>query len=119
MSLARPGRMAAAGLIALAACSSSGGTPDQDLAGLVVAQASVEPTLDAAKAATDAEVLARSMAAPHRNVAAAVGSHRVRATAKVDVLEGTTPVESLTTELTIDYAAGGEYHAVLDNSADY
>ena len=111
--------MAAAGLFALAACSSSGGTPDQDLAGLVVAPASVDPKLDAAKAATDADVLARSMAAPHRKVIAALGAHRVRATARVDVLEGTTPVESLTTELTIDYTGSGEYHAVLDNSADY
>jgi hypothetical protein len=115
---------AALGSVALlsVACSGSGGVPDQDLPGLVVAAAERDPAIDAKNAPKDPEALARAIATPHGTVAAALGAHKVIARSKVDVIEGTATlqtVESITTDVTIEMAADGTYHATLDNSADY
>jgi hypothetical protein len=101
------------------ACSGSGGVPDQELPGLVVAAAERDPAIDAKNAPKDPEALARAIATPHGTVAAALGAHKVIARSKVDVVEGTASVESLATDVTIEMAADGTYHATLDNSADY
>jgi hypothetical protein len=112
----------AALVVVLSACSGSGGVPDQELPGLVVAAAERDPAIDAKKAPTDPEALARAIATPHGKVAAALGAHKVIARSKVDVVEGTgavQTVESIATDVTIEMAADGTYHATLDNSADY
>jgi hypothetical protein len=110
--------LAAAGLAIAGACSGSGGVPDQELPGLVVAAAERDPAIDAAKAPKDPDALARAIATPHGTIAAALGAHKVVASSKVDVSEGARTVESLATDVTLEMAADGSYHATLDNSAD-
>lgn len=111
--------LAAAGLAIAGACSGSGGVPDQELPGLVVAAAERDPAIDAAKAPKDPDALARAIATPHGTIAGALGAHKVVASSKVDVSEGARTVESLATDVTLEMAADGSYHATLDNSADY
>jgi hypothetical protein len=109
-----------AATLALAACGGNGeGRPDDELSGLVH-RATGEPiAIDVDRAADEVSELVRALAMPHNLVAAAIGSHKYRATSTVSVSENSAVVEELTYENAIDYAADGNYRAVVDNSKDY
>ena len=103
---------------AIAACSGSGGTPDRELTGLVTAAAA--PTAAApAEAGKDPAQLASALARPHHVAGAALGAHRLVVRSKIEVVDGNRVVEQVADDTTVDYDAGGQYHATSTNSADY
>jgi len=106
-------------LVAGAGCGRSGGTPDEDLPGVVHARAEAAPAIDVAKAAADPAVLAAAIDLPEHAVDAALGAHVLTTKSVVEIGEAGAPVESLTTTVSLAYDASGAYHATLDNDADY
>ncbi|MCA9680076.1 MAG: hypothetical protein H6708_17290 [Kofleriaceae bacterium] len=108
----------AVGACLAAGCSGHGGVKDEELEGLVVAPDDQPPPVDVDKAATDGRELTRALALPDRDVAA-LGSHRVHITSKVEVKEGAEVVDSLSDDTILEVAADGQFHGKLDNSADY
>ncbi len=119
-----PARLVVTGLIALAAglctagCTGDGGVKDEELEGLVVSRSEAPAAIDVARAATSAQELARAFAEPHQRVGE-VGAHTAKITTRIEVKEGAKVVEQLSDELTLELAADGQFHARLDNSADY
>jgi len=118
MPTSRPSVACAAAVLAVAACGSSGGTPDDELPGLVHAAKDAEPALDAARAAKDPSVLAAAIAMPQHRVTALLGPHAMTAKSKVEVSDGGTVVETLTDDVALD-DAGDAFHGTDNNSADY
>lgn len=109
--------LAALGLVA--SCGSSGGRPDDELAGLVEPERREQPPIDLDRAATEPAELLRAALQPHRTVAAALGAHTFAGTSSVVVTEDGKTVEDLRDETAIQYREGGDFHAVLANSKDY
>jgi hypothetical protein len=106
-------------LALVAACGTSGGTPDEDLPGLVHAPVEAAPKIDVAQAGKDAAVLASALGMPERYVAKAIGAHTLTAKSSVTITEAGAQVEQLTDEVTLEYDATGAFHATENNSADY
>jgi hypothetical protein len=107
-----------AGVGAIAACGASGGTPDEDLPGLVHAAKEQAPAIDVDRAAKDPEVLALAVAMPEHRVTDAIGPHTLIASSRVEVTDGGAVVDSLTDN--VELADGGaEFHGTDNNSADY
>ncbi|HUH01391.1 MAG TPA: hypothetical protein VML75_05305 [Kofleriaceae bacterium] len=102
-----------------ASCGSSGGRPDEELAGLVKPERREQPPIDLDRAATDAAELRRAAMQPHRALAAGLGAHTFKGTSSVVVTENGTTVRELTDETSLEYRDDGQYHALLANSKDY
>lgn len=119
--VSRPGLVVALGALALApgGCGSSGGTPDHQLEGLVLATAPPPVAIDVARAARDAAALTEVVALPWSRAAAQLGDHTVAVKTTMEVREGTAVLERLDDATTLALAADGTYHAVYENSADY
>ncbi|MCE9580377.1 MAG: hypothetical protein K8W52_45080 [Deltaproteobacteria bacterium] len=111
-------RWAAAALFAIG-CGTSGGTPDEELPGLVHAPVDVAPTIDVARAGKDAAVLTSALTMPERYVTKALGAHTLTAKSSVTISDGATQVEQLTDEVTLEVDASGAFHATENNNADY
>lgn len=121
-----PAVAAAVALVVVSGCTGSGeGQSDQSLSGLVHASRSTERPIDMANVGRDATELLRAARAPHHVLAEAIGAHRFRGTSSIRVEEGgqnvtsVTSVESLAVTSSIDYEADGDFHALVENSADY
>ncbi len=106
-------------LLAVAACGTSGGTPDEELPGLVHAPADTAPSIDVARAGKDAAVLTAALTMAERHVVKALGGHTLTAKSSVTIREGATQVEQLASEVTLEVDASGAFHATENNSADY
>jgi hypothetical protein len=91
----------------------------RDIPGLVVAARPAARPVEVDRAARDVAELVRAAALPHAAVTAALGAHHLEVETSLEVREGGQVVEALTDKATIDIAAGGDYHAWLDNSRDY
>jgi hypothetical protein len=104
---------------AVAGCGRSGGTPDEDLPGVVHARTEAAPAIDAARAARDPAVLTAAIDLPEHRADVALGAHVLTEKSVVEIREAGAVVDDLTTTLTLAYDASGAYHATLDNSADY
>src|SRR5262245_58983646 len=92
-----------------AACGASGGTPDEELVGLVHTAKDEAPAIDVGRAARDPAALAAAVAVPEHRVTAALGPHTLRATSTVQVTDGAAVLESLTDEVVLD-DAGDDFH---------
>jgi hypothetical protein len=101
-----------------AGCGASGGTPDDELAGLVHAAKDQPPAVDVAQAASDPDVLGAAIAMPEHDVTTAIGPHALASKSAVEVSEGGAAVESLTDEVALD-DRGADFHGTENNSADY
>jgi hypothetical protein len=101
------------------ACSSSGGTPDEELGGLVHAEATGASPLDINRAVTDIDEFSRALALPHRSVSAALGSHVFAGTSTVETREAGAIIDTLSDRTTIEFDHAGSFHAMLENSKDY
>jgi len=111
--------LAVAAFGASGACGRSQGVEDRDLGGLVIAPKSEDTPIQLDRAAKDPAELARALALPHRQIAAALGVHTVAISTTTTVLEGTTSVEDLSDHTTLELGDHGAFHAVYTNSADY
>jgi len=104
---------------AVIGCGSGSSRSDEDLGGLVKRRkAAIEP-VDVAAAATDSAELQRALMQPHSRIASALGAHTFRGSSKVQITAGDEIVRSLADETAIDYTAGGDFRATLDNSREY
>lgn len=100
-------------------CGSGSSRSDEDLGGLVKRRkVAVEP-VEVAVAATDPAELRRALMQPHSRIAQGLGAHSFRGTSKVRVTANDEVVRALDDETAIDYAAGGDFRATLDNSREY
>ncbi len=109
----------AAVAVVLSACSTSGGRPDDQLGGLVVAEDHEEPPIDMGKVASDRTELLRAAMMPHRRVGSLLGGHVFHGTSTIEVKEGDKVVQHIEDTTLIDYRADGQFHARLDNDHDY
>jgi hypothetical protein len=109
----------ALGLGTIAACGASGGTPDEELPGLVHAAKEAAPAIDVARAAKDPAMLAAAIAMPEHRVTAALGPHTLTTAARVEVSDGGAVIDALTDNLTFDDGGEDLFHATENNSADY
>ncbi len=107
------------GTVAVAGCSSSGGTSDKELEGLVVAEAPPPATVDVTRAGRDPSALAAALQLPWSRAADQLGDHRLTITTVMEVREGAAVLETLEDSTTIDLARDGQYHAIYENGADY
>jgi hypothetical protein len=101
-----------------AGCGASGGTPDDELVGLVHAKKDQPPAIDVARAAADPDALGAAIAAPEHDVTTALGPHALASKSTVEVTDGGAVVESLTDEVALD-DRGADFHGTENNSADY
>ncbi len=108
-------------VIALAAgCVGSGsGQPDEDLGGLVHRAESEPETIVVDAISGHPDRLLSAALTPHARVGELLGAHSFRGKSTVEVREGDSVVDSLSTETSIELAADGQYHAVSKNSKDY
>jgi hypothetical protein len=106
-------------LALVAACGGGEGHPDKDLKGLVHAEKTEPAPIDVARATEHVDELQRALGQPHRQLRAAFGAHKYRATSSLEVLENSQPVEQLDYESSIEVDAKGNYHAVVNNSKEY
>ena len=101
------------------ACSTSGGTSDKELEGLVVAEKPAPATVDLGKASRDAPTLAAVLALPWSRASAQLGDHRLIVTTQSEVREANKVLETLDDTTTIDLARDGTYRAIYENKNDY
>jgi hypothetical protein len=99
-------------------CGASGGTPDEELAGLVHAAKEQAPAIDVARAASDPDALGAAIAAPEHRITDALGPHVLASKSSVVVSDGGAVVESLIDEVALD-DGGAAFHGTENNSADY
>jgi hypothetical protein len=120
MATTRPSVACAAAALAVAACGSSGGTPDEELPGLVHAAQEAPPAIDAARAAKEPAMLAAALDMPQHQVTALLGPHTLTARSKVEVQDGAggPVIESLGDDVILE-DGGDTFHGKDDNSADY
>jgi len=111
-------RQAVAACLVVASCGRSRGVPDQDLNGLVQAQAQGPKRVDVDRAAKSVDELAAALALPHHVIAAALGAHTLTIAMATHVTEGGKPVTDLDDKTTIELG-DRSFHAVYTNSADY
>ncbi len=112
-------RLATIAVAATLACGSGSGPSDEDLGGLVKRRKVAVVPVDVAAAATDPAELRRALMQPHSRIAGGLGAHSFRGTSKLRVTAGDEVVRSLDDETAIDYAANGDFRAILDNSREY
>jgi hypothetical protein len=118
--LVRLGTLAAsAALAAGVACGRSQGVPDEQLGELVIDHKAAEAPIDVARAATDPAELGRALARPLGAVVAALGPHTVKLALTNAVLEDGKQVIALDEQTRIQIGAGGAFHELYTNSADY
>jgi len=110
---------AAAVAALLSGCSTSGGRPDDQLGGLVVAEDHEEPPIDVSKVNSDRAELLRAANMPHRRVGALLGGHVFHGNSTIEVKEGDKVVQHIEETTRIEYRADGQFHARLDNDHDY
>lgn len=103
---------------AAAGCGASGGTPDEELAGLVHAAKDAPPAIDVDRAASDPVALGAAIAMPEHSVTDALGAHTLASKSVVEVSDGGVVVESLTDDVALD-DRGADFHGTENNSADY
>ncbi len=116
----RLGTLAASvALAAGVACGRSQGVPDEQLGDLVIDRKAAEAPIDVARAATDPAELGRALARPHGAVVAALGPHTVKLAGTNAVLEDGKQVSALDDQTKIELGAGGAFHVLYTNSADY
>ena len=75
--------------------------------------------IDVTRACADPAELLRAAKTTHTAIAGVLGGHRARTSATVEARDGDRVLETLTVEATLTYRDTGEFHAVVDNSADY
>lgn len=102
-----------------AACSTSGGTSDKELEGLVVVAMPPPTSVDLAKAGRDAATLSAVLQLPWSRAAAQLGDHRLTITTQSEVREGAAVLETLDDTTAIDLAKDGTYRALYENKNDY
>ncbi|HEY0189596.1 MAG TPA: hypothetical protein VGC42_00645 [Kofleriaceae bacterium] len=105
--------------LCMAACGRSQGVDDRDLPGLVIEAKKTEAAIDVGAAAKDPAELGRALARPYRATVAALGPHGLAINSTTTVDEAGKTVSDLSDHAQIDLGAGGAYHAVYTNSADY
>jgi hypothetical protein len=107
-------------LVAAVGCGGSGdGRPDKELGGLVQDKAAATSKIDLDRASKDKGELGRALGLGHDQVGTLVGPHAMAGRSHVEVREGSTPVEVLDDETSIQLDGKGNYHAVLSNSKEY
>lgn len=111
-------RHAVSACLIVASCGRSRGVPDQDLGGLVQAQAQGPKRVDVDRAAKDVEELGAALALPHHVIAAALGPHTLTIAMATHVTEAGKPVTDLDDKTTLEIAKDA-FHGLYTNSADY
>ncbi|HEY4239570.1 MAG TPA: hypothetical protein VGM88_07125 [Kofleriaceae bacterium] len=101
--------------LALAACGKSTVTPDEDLGGLVKAKSAETAPIDVARAAKEPAELGRALAQPYGASIAALGPHTLTVTSSM----ATDGAAALDDKSVLELAAGGAWHGLYTNSADY
>lgn len=105
-------------LASIGGCGRSEGVPDEQLGNLVVAPKPPAP-IDVERAGKDPAELGRALLAPHTHVIAAIGPHTATIKTSTAVTEGAATVSSLDDQTVIEVSAGGGFHALYTNDADY
>src|SRR5437867_1584911 len=103
-------------VLALGACGRASGDPPAS-SPLLHETARDSTPIDPVKAAGDPAELRRALLASHRDLH--LGGHRFKGTSKLRVTENGAEVEALDEEASIEWAKGGDYHALYTNSRDY
>lgn len=111
--------LASLALWSAVACGRSQGISDEQLGGLVVETDKPAPPIQVDRAAQQPQELARALAQPHRELAAALGPHVVSIVSTTQVEEGGALVSSLGERTAMELGDGGAFHAVYTNDADY
>lgn len=106
-------------LLALWGCGRAKGDAAGQPSPVLGAPAVAPPPIDVARAAREPAELLRAVLVPQRDVAGALGPHRVRGTAKLRVAEQGREVEALDEETLVEHGAEGAFHALYKNSRDY
>jgi hypothetical protein len=79
--------------------------------------------IDLDRAARDPDELVRAALMPHRQVGELLGAHRFQGKTSLEVREGdavdAVVIEQLEVVTTIEFDAGGTFHALSENSRDY
>jgi hypothetical protein len=105
--------------LALAACGSSEGIPDDKLGTLVIAPKEKHDPIDVARAARDPNELGRALKLPYRDVVAALGPHTYTFKSTNTVDEAGKRVSDLSDETRLELGANNAFHGTYNNSADY
>ncbi|MCW5802285.1 MAG: hypothetical protein KIT31_07850 [Deltaproteobacteria bacterium] len=107
--------------MAASCAQGKGGVPDDQLGGLVVEPRPVDLRVDVDKAAMDPQALQHALTLPFAATLAKLGPLTVVVETRTVVTEGDKPVSDLTDQakLEIGELAGGAFHGVYTNSADY
>ncbi|MEZ4365803.1 MAG: hypothetical protein R2939_05885 [Kofleriaceae bacterium] len=106
-------------ICALAACTTRAGTPDRELGALVESQQVAPTPIDLAAAARSPDELGRALAQPHTVAEAALGPHVTTISALNRVSAEGGAVDELAVDTRLELGAGGSFHALSNNSADY
>ncbi len=101
------------------ACGASGGTPDDELPGLVHAQVENAPAIDVARAAKDPAMLAAAVDLPEHRATLLLGPHALVVRSTATVKDGDAVIESLSDDVILDDGGDDDFHGKDDNSADY